>query len=117
LKYKLPPGHTLELGSAHGAFVALLQWAGFQATGLEVDPWIVEFGQKTFQVPMLLGPIEKQTLPPHSLDIIFLFDVLEHLPDPEGTIRHCLPLLKNDGIFILQTQSFPEIAYADLKTQ
>lgn len=117
LKYKLPPGRTLELGSAHGAFVALLHWVGFQATGLEVDPWIVGFAQETFQVSMLLGPIEKQTLSPHSLDIIFLFDVLEHLPDPEGTIRHCLPLLKNDGIFILQTPSFPEIAYAELKAQ
>src|SRR5689334_12674872 len=26
LKYKLPPGKALELGSSHGGFVALLRW-------------------------------------------------------------------------------------------
>src|SRR5437762_14161305 len=31
LKYKLPPAQVLELGSAHGGFVAMLRWAGFQA--------------------------------------------------------------------------------------
>lgn len=117
LKYKLPPGATLELGCAHGAFVALLQWVGFHATGLEMDPWIVEFGRKTFQVPILLGPIEKQSLTPRSLDVIFLLDVLEHLPDPEGTLRRCLSLLREGGIFILQTPCFPEaMTHEDLKT-
>ena len=38
LKYKLPPAKVLELGSAHGGFVALLQWAGFEAMGSEVSP-------------------------------------------------------------------------------
>src|SRR6185503_8503899 len=32
LSYKLPPARVLELGSSHGGFVALLRWAGFDAT-------------------------------------------------------------------------------------
>jgi len=41
LKYKRPPGKTLELGSGHGGFSGLLKWAGFQAMGLEPHAWVI----------------------------------------------------------------------------
>ena len=108
LKYKLPPGRTLELGSAHGGFVALLRWVGFDATGLELSPWVVDYARQTFNVPILLGPIEGQDIAPGSLDIIALMDVLEHLPDPVSTMRHCLNLLKPDGVLVIQMPRYPE---------
>ena len=118
LKYKLPPGHVLELGSAHGGFVAMLCWAGFDATGLELSPWVVEFAKDTFGVPMLLGPVEDQQIEPGSLDLIALMDVLEHLPDPVGTMRHCLNLLNPDGILVIQTPRLPEDkTYEDMVAQ
>lgn len=118
LKYKLPPSTILELGSAHGSFVALLRWAGFEATGLELSPKVVEFARRTFGVSMLQGPIEDQTVEPGSLDAIVLMDVLEHLPDPLGTMRECLDLLKPDGILLIQTPRVPEhAAYEDLVEQ
>ncbi|MCI0558085.1 MAG: class I SAM-dependent methyltransferase, partial [Nitrososphaera sp.] len=108
LKYKRPPAKVLELGSAHGGFIALLRWAGYDATGLEVSPWVVEFARKSFFVPMLLGPVEDQVIEERSLDVIALMDVLEHLPNPVSTIRNCLELLKPDGIIVIQTPRYPE---------
>jgi SAM-dependent methyltransferase len=107
LKYRLPPARALELGSAHGGFVALMRWAGFDASGLEISPWLVEYAKSTFGVPMFTGPIEKQNIEPRSLDLIVHFDVLEHLPDPRGAMRRCMALLKADGVMILQTPCFP----------
>jgi 2-polyprenyl-3-methyl-5-hydroxy-6-metoxy-1,4-benzoquinol methylase len=107
LKYRLPPARTLELGCAHGGFVALMRWAGFDATGLEVSPSLVEYAKSTFGVPMLTGPIEKQNIEPGTLDMILHFDVLEHLPDPRGTMERCMELLTPDGSIILQTPCFP----------
>ena len=108
LRYKLPPGQALELGSGPGAFVAMLRWAGFDATGLEISPWVVRFIRETFQIPVLLGPVEDQQIEPASLDVIALMDVLEHFRDPAGTMRHCLGLLKPDGILLIQTPCYPE---------
>jgi len=79
LKYKLPPARTLELGAAHGGFVALLRRAGFNATGLELSPWIADFARRTFAVPMLQGPVERQPLEPGGLDLVMMMDVIEHL--------------------------------------
>ncbi|RCJ39268.1 hypothetical protein A6769_05705 [Nostoc punctiforme NIES-2108] len=106
LKYKLPGSRVLELGSAHGSFVALMRWAGFDGTGLELSPWVVDFAQKTFDIPMLLGRVEDQQLQPQSFDAIVLYDVLEHLPDPVATIQHCISLLKPDGILTVQTPNY-----------
>lgn len=107
LAYKRPPARVLELGSAHGGFVALLRLAGFDATGLEISPWVVEFARATFAVPMLLGPLEAQHLETASFDAIALMDVLEHLHDPTATMRRCLDLLKPDGILLIQTPCYP----------
>ncbi len=104
----MPPGKALELGSAHGAFVALLRWSRFDAVGLELSPWLVNFAKNMFDVPMLTGPIEDQKLAPRSLDVIALMDVLEHLPSPLATMERCLRLLKEDGVLVIQTPRYPQ---------
>lgn len=115
LKYRLPPASVLELGSAHGGFVAFLRWAGYDATGLELSPWLVEFAQETFDIRMLQGPLESQEIPKASLDVIAHMDVLEHLPDPVGTMCLALDLLKPDGMMLLQTPRYePDKSYNDL---
>ena len=108
LEYRTPPARALELGSAHGGFVAALSWAGFDASGLELSPSIAQIARELYGVDMLVGPIEDQDIPEHSLDIIALMDVLEHLPDPVATIRHCVRLLKSGGALLIQTPQFPE---------
>ena len=108
LRYKLPPAKVLELGSAHGGFVAMLHLAGFEAAGLELSPWLVQYAVETFGIPMYQGPLEDQQISPGSLDAIVLMDVLEHLPDPVGTMRRAVDLLSPDGILLIQTPRFPE---------
>ena len=107
-KYCLPPAKVLELGCSHGSFVALLNQAGYDASGVEMSPWVVEFGQKTFGVPISVGPIEALDIAFGSLDVIALMDVLEHLPDPVATMAHCLKLLKPDGLLLIQLPQFRE---------
>ncbi len=108
LNYKLPPATVQELGSAHGGFVALLRRAGYEATGLELSPSIVEYATKVFAAPMRCGPLESQAIAAGSLDVIAMMDVLEHLPSPVATMGHAASLLKPDGLFVVQTPAFPE---------
>lgn len=108
LKYRQPPARSLELGCAHGGFVALMQWAGFEATGLELSAWVVDFARQTFGVPVLRGPLEEQVLATGSFDIIALMDVLEHLLDPVATMRLCLDLLTPGGFLLIQTPCYQE---------
>lgn len=108
LKYRLPPSKVLEVGCAHGSFVALLRQAGYDACGVEMSPWVVEFGRDTFGAPIAIGPVETLAIAHGSLDVIVLMDVLEHLPDPVATMAHCLNLLQPDGLLLVQTPQFKE---------
>lgn len=115
LRHKLPPGKALEVGAAHGGFVALMRQAGFDAAGLELSPSIVTLARSTFGVPMWQGLVEDCEIPPGSLDVIALFDVLEHLQQPLQTMRHCLELLGPEGLLMIQTPRVPpEVSYEDL---
>jgi 2-polyprenyl-3-methyl-5-hydroxy-6-metoxy-1,4-benzoquinol methylase len=108
LQFKLPPAKVLEIGCAHGGFVAMLRQAGFDATGLELSPSIVKFATRAFDVPVLTGPIEDQSIANGSYDAIVMMDVMEHLPEPLVTFRRCLDLLKPDGVLLIQTPGYPE---------
>ncbi len=108
LRYRLPPAVALEVGSAHGGFVALLREAGYEASGIELSPWVVEFSQGAFGIPVRAGPIENLDLAASSLDIVILMDVLEHLLAPAATIQRCVDLLKPDGLLLIQTPRFDD---------
>ncbi len=106
LKYKLPPAKVLELGCSHGGFVAMSERAGFDSIGLEMSPWIVDLSKKIFNIKVEIGPIESQIFDT-KFDVVALMDVLEHLPDPLRTMRHCIDLLNPTGILVIQTPCFP----------
>jgi glycosyltransferase involved in cell wall biosynthesis/2-polyprenyl-3-methyl-5-hydroxy-6-metoxy-1,4-benzoquinol methylase len=115
LRYRKPPAKVLEIGCAPGTFVALLQLAGYDASGVDLSPWVAEFARKTFGVAIEVGPVEALDIAPGSIDVIAMMDVLEHLPDPLGTMAHCTKLLKPDGLFLIQTPRFEEgVAHAEL---
>jgi SAM-dependent methyltransferase len=103
-----PPGRVLEVGCAHGGYVALLGWAGYDAQGTEMNPWVSQFAHETFGVRVLTGLVEDQDLKAGSVDVIVLNDVIEHLPDPVRTMGHCARLLSRDGIFVIQTPEYKE---------
>lgn len=107
LKYKVPPASVLEIGCSHGGFVALMRKIGFDATGMEISPWVVEFARDTFAIPVSLGPIEIMNVPSASLDVLAAMDVAEHLAHPLGTFKACGEKLNSSGIFLIQTPCYP----------
>jgi SAM-dependent methyltransferase len=116
LELRLPPARVLEVGCAHGGYVALLGWAGYDAVGTELSPEAARFAADTFAVTVLAGPVEKQPFAPGSFDVVVLNDVLEHLPDPVATLTHCSRLLAREGFFVIQTPEYKEhLGYGELR--
>lgn len=113
LRYKAPPAKVLELGCSHGSFVALLQMAGYEASGMEMSPWVVDYAKASFDIPVVLGPVEAMEIRPGSFDVVVLMDVLEHLPSPKQTVARALDLLKPDGIAVIQMPLFPGVRTFD----
>lgn len=118
IEWKLPGAHLLEIGCFHGAFLALARLAGYSVRGLELSPEICRRASTNFGIDTLVGPLQKHNIPSHSLDVIVMFDVLEHLDDPVGTLTECRRVLKQDGVLMIQTPAFPlQHTYASLREQ
>jgi SAM-dependent methyltransferase len=115
LAVRPPPARVLEIGCAHGGFVALMGWAGYDAVGTEMSPWVSRFAQEIFGVRVLTGQVEDQDFKEGSFAAIVLNDVMEHLPDPVRTMGHCARLLSKDGLFVIQTPEYKEhLSHAEL---
>jgi 2-polyprenyl-3-methyl-5-hydroxy-6-metoxy-1,4-benzoquinol methylase len=106
VRYKRPPGRSLEIGCSHGGFVALMKMAGFDAMGVELSPWVADYAAQTFSVPVHCGTLADLEIEPESLDCVILMDVLEHLPDPKATMCAIVRALKPDGIVVIQTPCY-----------
>ena len=109
LSHKMPCGKSLELGCSHGALVALMKFTGFEARGLELSNWVVQYATKTFGIPVFCGKIEELNIEPNSLDCIVMIDVLEHLTTPLETLNLVAKSLKRDGILVIQTPCYRDI--------
>jgi 2-polyprenyl-3-methyl-5-hydroxy-6-metoxy-1,4-benzoquinol methylase len=106
LHYRLPPGRVLEVGCAHGALVKLLDLAGFEAVGMEMDDAIVRKARAWFDIEAVEGPVEAMPEDTEKFDVVVMLDVLEHLPQPLDTVRAIVRLLKPDGLLIIQSPEY-----------
>ena len=97
-------GKLLEAGCAMGFFVELALDEGFDAYGFDPSAYAVQnAGKLNGHKRIIQGAIHTVDYKPKSFDIIALFDVFEHLGDPQRDLRKLSSFLKDDGILVIAT--------------
>ena len=92
----------LDIGAATGVFVELANSAGFKAEGIEPSFWAAEIaGKKGLKVCQ--GTIETANFPRRYFDVLTLFDVFEHLKNPQISLQKMNFILKDKGILVINT--------------
>jgi SAM-dependent methyltransferase len=100
------PGHLLDIGTAAGAFVAAASSRGWQAEGCEPNRWLSEWGSRHYGINIRQGSVFEQPYAHGSFDVITLWDVIEHTPDPRQMLDQCRALLRPGGILVV---NYPDI--------
>ncbi|MBC7456937.1 MAG: class I SAM-dependent methyltransferase [Bdellovibrionaceae bacterium] len=96
---------VLDIGTAGGAFLDAAAQYGFDAFGMEPSADLVARGQAR-GLKIQQGTIESHKFAPSSFDMVCLWDVIEHLPDPKFALEEVKKLLKPDGILLI---NYPDI--------
>lgn len=93
-------GDLLDFGCGNGFFLKEAAAAGFRSVGVELEAKTREWAAANSGCEVL--PLDQVEAERRSFDVIHLGDVLEHLPDPSGTMRQLERLLKEDGRFFVE---------------
>ena len=94
-------GRLLDVGTAAGAFLAAARARGWEAEGCEPNRWMAEWGARQYGVAIRAGELFDQDYPRESFDVVTLWDVIEHTPDPVRVVRRVGELLKPGGLVII----------------
>lgn len=96
-----PEGAFLEIGCAGGAALAEARQAGYEAIGVELSPEMAEWGREHLGLDIRAGTLDDHHFPDCSFDVVFMGDVIEHLPNPFAALVHIRRVLKPKGIIAL----------------
>lgn len=95
-----PGARLLDFGCGNGRFLRAANAAGYRSDGVELDRLAREQAAQNSGCDVhSLEDIDNRGF---TYDVIHLGDVLEHLPDPVGVMRHLEGALAPDGVFLLE---------------
>lgn len=97
------PGRLLDIGCATGYFLDVAREHGWEVYGQEVSEFAGGVAAERHGDHVFIGDMDGVQLPPESLDVVTLWDVIEHLDDPVGVLRRARQLLKPDGLVVICT--------------
>jgi 2-polyprenyl-3-methyl-5-hydroxy-6-metoxy-1,4-benzoquinol methylase len=92
----------LDVGCHIGVMVELAQERGWDAWGVEPSKWAAEQARAR-GLNVVNSILSEADFAENSFDVVTMWDVVEHLPDPAEEIRQVHRVLKPGGIFAIHT--------------
>lgn len=101
-KYLPGRGRLLDVGAATGFFLSIVKRFGFDPYGVEMSDYAAAAARGK-GLPVITGTLTDVPSAP-LFDVITMIDVIEHVADPRSEVMRVRGLLKNGGIFAIDTQ-------------
>lgn len=95
-------GHLLEIGAANGFFLEEALERGYaQVTGIEPGAPMIEQAAPSVREHIVADVMRPGLFEQGVFDVVCLFQVFDHLPDPAAVLRESHNILRDDGLILL----------------
>ena len=106
-------GRLLDVGCAYGFFLEVMQARGWQVVGVDLNPGAVQWARRR-GLDVRAGTLEEQGFPKGTFDVVTLFYVLEHVPNPLAVMQEVFRVLRPGGwVFLRVPDSTPAVRLLD----
>ncbi len=97
-------GRWLDVGCSAGFVAKAASLSGFNAYGVDVEPWGINYGSTELGLNNLsIGLLEDQAYPENFFNVISLYDVIEHVPNLNILTKELKRILAPNGIIDIVT--------------
>jgi len=107
----LERGRILDVGCGNGMFLDRMRQLGWDVTGVEPDGAAVKVAREKLGLEVIEGSLEDAGLPDRYFDAVTMNHVIEHVPDPIGTLKECLRVLKPGGKLVVITPNIMSMGF------
>jgi SAM-dependent methyltransferase len=99
------PGRLLDVGCATGVFLHGMRRRGWETYGVDISSKATEYAKERFGLDVFTGTVAEAAFANNFFDVVTLWDVLEHVYDPRGTLLEISRILRPGGLLVLSLPS------------
>lgn len=100
---------VLDIGTGSGELLYVGRKNGFDMQGIEVDQAYAQFGRKSYGAKIINESLRSAILPEQHFDMVTIFHVLEHLPDPKQALTKITATLKPGGYVLIEVPNIESL--------
>jgi SAM-dependent methyltransferase len=103
LQQSASPSRLLDVGCSTGLFLSAAREAGWDINGLEYSADSARVARERLGAVIQQGELVKGRYPSASFDVVTMWDVIEHMPDPRAALDVVHDILKPGGLYVAKT--------------
>jgi len=101
-------GKFLDIGCSAGFILEAAREKGFEVFGVEISPHALKFAREELKFDIFEGYLENAHFPDGFFDVITMYNLLEHVPDPAKFLKEVSRIAKEGSLIEIWT---PDIGH------
>jgi SAM-dependent methyltransferase len=104
-------GRLIEIGCGMGYLLNYFREDGWDTLGVEPNGGLCAYARRQFGLKTIANTIDEARLESNSVDVVTMFHVIEHVPDPMAVFSEVYRILAPRGYMVVETPRYDTLMF------